>query len=381
MQQSQTKNTMLYLLACALNGQKAQKQRLENTDLDSLYNLCKEHLVTALVSSVLTEHIKEQPEQYAKWQKEQFGAVYRDINFAAERKKVISFLEQNAIWYMPLKGIVLSQYYPKPELREFADNDILFDCAYENEVERFMLSQGFRRKQTDSGHVMEYEKEPCFNFEMHRSLYHTNNTVFYEYYKDVKNILIKDEDNSYGYHFSDEDFYVFMVSHIYRHFRDNGVGIRSLADIYIYNKAKGDALDYEYIQTQLEKIECAEFENTVRDLAGKVFGCEQPPLSESERQLTDYFISSGAYGTKENALLNNMKKMTGNTDFSKKGRIKYWLHRLFDMEKYKQDYPRAYKTGIAIPFLIVFRFFRGLFKTDKLKKENENLKKMEENKE
>ena len=376
---NKTRLNLLYLLSCAANAQKVGKEKIENIDLDALYTLCKEHLVAALVSSVLLEHLKDKPEQYAKWQQEQLGALYRDMNFADERAKIVSFLEENGIWYMLLKGVVLKQYYPKPELREFADNDILFDADFEDEVDAFMLSRDFKRKQGDSGHVMEYEKEPCFNFEMHRSLYHTNNPVFYKYYEDVKSMLIKDDENKFGYHFSDEDFYIFMVSHMYRHFRDNGVGIRSLLDIYVYNNAKADTLNYDYIEAELEKIESAQFEKTMRLLAKKVFGGEKCELTEQEAGLVDYLFDSGVYGTRTNSLVNSMKKMTGDTDFSKKGRRKYWLHRLFDMNYYKQNYPRAYKTVVAIPFLIVFRFFKGLSKTDSLKAENERLKRMEEN--
>ena len=149
---------VLYLLSCAANRKKAEKNKIDNMDLDALYALCKEHSITALVSSVLTEHLKEKPEQYAKWSQEQMKALYRDMNFAAERAKILAFLEENGIWYMPLKGIVLKEYYPHPELREFADNDILFDESAAEKVEAYMLSVGYKRKQSDSGHVMEYEK-------------------------------------------------------------------------------------------------------------------------------------------------------------------------------------------------------------------------------
>ena len=369
---------VLYLLACAANGEKAEKNRIEAMDLDALYSLCKEHKITALVASVLTEHIKGESEQYTRWQQEQMKALYRDMNFAAERAKIIAFLEENGIWYMPLKGIVLKEYYSKPELREFADNDILFDETFAEQVEQFMLEGGYRRKQSDSGHVMEYEKEPCFNFEMHRALYHTNNPLFYSYYEDVKSRLLKDENNLYGYHFSDEDFYIFMVSHIYRHYRDNGVGIRNLLDIYIYNKVKEDGLDNAYIETELKKMEAATFEGQMRQLAQTAFGSGNPVFDEEQKQVLDYYFASGAYGTSEQAAKNHMKNLIGETDYSAKGRTKYWFKRAFNLKSCKQEFPRAYKTGIAIPFLIIYRCLRGLTKTDRLKAENERLKQMEQ---
>ena len=369
---------VLYLLSCAAKGQKAEKNRIDEMDLDALYSLCKEHSITALVSSVISEHLKDKPEQYSKWSQEQMKALYRDMNFEGERRNILAFLEENGIWYMPLKGVVLKNYYPKPFLREFADNDILFDEKYQTQVEEFMLSRGYKRKQSDSGHVMEYEKEPCFNFEMHRSLYHTNNPVFYDYYKDVKQKLIKDSGNDFGFHFSDEDFYVFMISHAFKHYRDNGVGIRTLLDIYIYNKAKGDSLDYSYIETELEKIESLEYENTMRELSGKAFGGMSQSFSEGEEEILTYYFKSGTYGSLSINMQNRFQKLTGESDFSSKGRIKYWFKRVFDLKQYKQDFPRAYKTGIAIPFLIIYRAFRGITKLGSLKKENEELKKLEE---
>ena len=368
---------VLYLLSCAANSKKADKNKIDTMDLDALYALCKAHSISALVSSVLLEHIKENREQYTKWSEEQMKALYRDMNFATERAKILAFLEENGIWYMPMKGIVLKDYYPQPELREFADNDILFDEAAAERVEAYMLSVGYKRKQSDSGHVMEYEKEPCFNFEMHRSLYHTNNPVFCDYHKDVKNRLLKDDGNRFGYHFSDEDFYVFMVSHAYRHYRDNGVGIRSLLDIYVYNKALGDTLNYNYIEEQLAGIDSLDFEKQMRTLACKAFGESKSTFSETEEKVLLYYFGSGTYGTEEQAAINHMKHLTGEADFSASGRRKYWLKRLFDLEQYKQDFPRAYKTKILIPFLILYRALRGLTKVGRLKEENQRLKDLE----
>lgn len=365
---------VLYLLSCAANSKKADKNKIETMDLDTLYALCKAHSISALVSSVLLEHIKEKREWYTKWSEEQMKALYRDMNFATERAKILAFLEENGIWYMPMKGIVLKDYYPQPELREFADNDILIDASRAGDVREFMFKNGYRAKDGDSGHVDEYEKEPCFNFEMHRALYHTNNPVFYDYYKDVKNRLLKDDGNRFGYHFSDEDFYVFMVSHAYRHYRDNGVGIRSLLDIYVYNKALGETLDYGYIEEQLANIDSLDFEKQMRALARKVFGESKPTFSEAEEKVLLYYFGSGTYGTDEQKMLNQMEHLTGEADFSASGRRKYWLKRLFDLEQYKQDFPRAYKTKILIPFLILYRALRGLTKVGRLKEENQRLK-------
>ena len=47
--------------------------------------------------------------------------------FEIERSAVFGELEKAGIWYLPLKGIVLGEYYPKTAMREMSDNDIFCD--------------------------------------------------------------------------------------------------------------------------------------------------------------------------------------------------------------------------------------------------------------
>lgn len=42
-----------------------------------------------------------------------------------ERSKIFAALENKGIWYLPLKGIVVRNCYPKVSMREMSDNDTL----------------------------------------------------------------------------------------------------------------------------------------------------------------------------------------------------------------------------------------------------------------
>lgn len=368
----------LYLLTCALNEEKAEAARINAMDLDALYAFCKEHSITALVASVLTAFIKNQPQQYDKWSQEQMKAVYRDINFAVERADILSFMEKNGIWYMPLKGVILKELYPNPSLREFADNDILFDEAFAEQVKDYMVAKGYSIKNYNKGHVDEYQKEPCYNFEMHKYLYYYKSPVYFEYYKDVKKRLKKDNNNQFGYHFSDEDFYIYIISHIYYHYCLGGTGLRALLDVYVFNEAKAAGADWDYIEQELTKIGCEPFEKNLRSLANKVISFSPAVLSEEENQTWNCLLLSGTYGTVDRKIQNRMKELTGKSDVSRSARIKYWFKRTFDMSIYKKYYPFAYKTKVLIPFVAVFRMLRGFTKLGKLKTENSVLKEIEQ---
>jgi hypothetical protein len=51
-----------------------------------------------------------------------------------------------------------------------------------------------------------YHKPPVLKFELHTALFGSAQAEpLYKYYADVKRLLVKDEGNGYGYHFSEED--------------------------------------------------------------------------------------------------------------------------------------------------------------------------------
>lgn len=136
---------------------------------------------------------------------------------------------------MPLKGAIIKEYYPVFGIRQMSDNDILFDEIRANDVWEIMVSLGYSAVKYNEGHRDDYQKPPFNHFEMHRVLFtESNNDIFSNYYKCVKNRLVKDEDNNYGYHFTNEDFYIYMIAHEYKHYSWGGTGIRSLLDTYVF---------------------------------------------------------------------------------------------------------------------------------------------------
>ena len=114
---------------------------------------------------------------------------------------------------------------------EDKDNDILYDGRYRERVRDILLERGFICDHFGKGPDDAYLKEPVYNFEMHHHLFlEANAGGFHSYYENVKDRLLKDEENAFGYHFRPEDFYLFMIAHEYKHFANGWTGVRSLAD-------------------------------------------------------------------------------------------------------------------------------------------------------
>ncbi len=111
-------NLMIEMISCALNG-KLLDPFSDDVNERSLFNLCQLHKVSALASLSLKN-------PGVMWNTAKNDSVRRTVLFDIEREQIFKLLEKNRIWYCPLKGIVLKDFYPEYGIREMVDNDILF---------------------------------------------------------------------------------------------------------------------------------------------------------------------------------------------------------------------------------------------------------------
>ena len=346
---------MIYLTTCALKGETPDKARVEEMDLSALYEVCQMHILTACVAYAL-EKAGVQDHEFTQAKEK---AIRKNILMDADRAKILKRLEAEKIWYMPLKGALLKDWYPKLGMRQMSDNDILCDGTKRERIRDIMLELGFTCEHFGKGNDDAYFRQPVCRFEMHNELFHAGQIGnLHKYYDDVKTRLIKDEDSEYGYHFRMEDFYLYITAHEYKHFAGSGTGVRTLVDTYVFLHKFGDSLDQEYLSSELSKLGIADYEKKNRELAMKVFTQEQ--LTDEEKKLLDYYILSGIYGTVEFNIENSMER---NGQGSK---LRFVLHRLFPpMERIKVFWPFFYKHKWLIPVLWIYRPFRGLIRNRK----------------
>ncbi len=340
---------MIALVSCAVNSTVPQEADIRAMNLPAVYAIAERHMLSAAVAMAL---------ESAGWKGARSTqvisrAVRRAAQFEAAAKALFQKLEEVGIWYMPLKGSVIKDCYPKVGMREMADHDILFDADRAENVKAIMESLGFEVRHFGTGNHDCYYKEPIFNFEMHRALFGPSHEErLYEYYKDVQGRLRGD---GYEKHLSPEDFYIYMIAHEYKHYSAGGTGLRSLLDTYVYVRCCGERLDMHYIQAEAEKLGISDFETANRSLAQHMFTGEE--LTAADQEMLDYILSSGTYGTIEHRVSNKVRKLGGGL----RGKGKYLLSRMFlPMESIKSAYPFFYKHKILLPVFFFYRIGKGL---------------------
>ena len=132
---------MIYLAACALNFEIPQKEILAKMNFNCVYKMAAKHSMQAITFIALESFIAENEDNknlidsqlLSKWKVVKSKVVHRNVLFDDERRKIIDFMEENGIWYMCMKGIVMQEYYAKLGMRQMCDNDILFDPSKRKE--------------------------------------------------------------------------------------------------------------------------------------------------------------------------------------------------------------------------------------------------------
>ncbi len=355
---TETLQALLYLTGCAVNGIVPQKERIQTADLNAVFSLSdRQSLLTLTHYAVARAFGGSLPNEanLQEWDVNNQLLTYRSLLMNEDLSRLLDYLEKNGIWYMPMKGAVLQYMYPTPETRQKTDFDVLFDNDHQHKVLQWFVDNGYEAESFGTMLHDKYIKKPFFCFEMHRALlWYSPGTKWAEYYDNVETRLIPDTDKTFGRHFSDEDFYIHVVTHGYRHHIYAGIGIRFLLDCYLLVKNNGKSMDWDYVDKELALIGISDFEKKVRHLCQALFSHPEAlrldSLTQEESDFLEPFVLAGTHGSSEMLVRNRVQNN------STKQKIKYAWSRLFPNREFMlYNYPFFRRHLWLLPAGYVYR--------------------------
>ena len=288
--------------------------------------------------------------------------------FELERMKK-AFLEEK-IDFIVLKGAILKEYYPSPEMRPMGDIDMLIKIDQYDKISAIMKELGFKEL-PPSNYEFKWSKGQVL-VELHKRLTAPTNRDFCRYYGDGWKLAIPVEDTT-EYTYSREDYFVYLFMHFTRHYRDAGIGLLHLIDIYLYLEKHND-MDEEYLLRELNELRLAEFFENVKRTVEACF--KGGTTDEKTDIILKRIVASGSYGTKSSLIVAVGAKNTQNTKSKKNVRIALFWNRVF--MPYKDMCVRhkiLRKAPFLLPFFWIYRIFEVLFvNKETLKREIDNLK-------
>ena len=208
------------LLGLYLNKKEDPSFVINQNELSFFIKLSKHHSLTALLYQALVKtKVDVDKEVLVRLEQYYLANLRKSVLFDKERNELLTYLKENKIEYLSLKGIIIKNYYLDPYTREFADNDILFEDKGSALIRDFFKARKYTVELYKKSNHDVYIKNPFFNFEMHRALLFPNedNAKNVEYFKDY--LTNSPKKDNYEHYLTNENFYIYFLAHSYKHYQ------------------------------------------------------------------------------------------------------------------------------------------------------------------
>lgn len=335
------------LIAYVIDGVDPKLEKDMSIDHDALYAFSKSHSVDN-IAGIALKKLNIMPPQYEKaYEKAYKISRAREATQELETQDIIEELECRGIKHMLLKGSVMKNLYPSPELRSMCDVDILYDTAHLVELEEIMTERGYELKEASGtgGINVSYVRKPFMNIEFHGVLMDSDIPLYNAYFGNDFEHTVADKGCRVKY--PDEDFFVFMMAHLAKHYFHGGTGIRSLADIWLFLRKK-PSLDMKAVREKLKIIRLDKFTDIIIGVNGVLFDGKEPTAQQSD--IINYIFHSGTYGTAQHHSAEGIKQIS---------KRQYVLKRLFpDREFMSINYPAVKKCALLLPLFWLIRLVK-----------------------
>lgn len=356
MNTTETGKYIVHLIISLLKDQKPM-EKPEHIAFDDIYQMSVRHNVCVMTLTAIDRlTVKPDDELYRQWDQRRSASIAQGIIQLSERDQLFKKLEDKRIDYLPLKGCLLKEMYPKSEYREMSDLDILIRPESQEDVKDLMESSGYITENYGIKKDDSYRKPPFMHVEMHHQL--LEDVIISQ--MDITDSFLLDPfkyahqiNNSGRFELSPEDMYIYLMVHNAKHYIRKGTGIRQFIDFIVYEQSRN--IDKNYVDKRLDEIGLEWFKRSTDELLECWVNGTDIPAELEEMQNTIY--SSGSYGSTESRIRINMKNASGN----EVSVSRYLRYRFFPPYRImKASYPVLRRNPWLLPAVWFYRIsFKG----------------------
>ncbi len=351
----------LSLVSSVLNDTEAPLP-YENCSLESIKRIADETRMDAIFDEAVLMlskkySVSDELLSYAKNNLNHW--IYIDTAMKYEIENLLKCFDKEQIYNLPMKGYFLKNDYPNPFDRSIADYDILFDINDIDSIKNIFKQNGYKFKKNDDQQY-HFVKAPFMYIEMHRSLLKKDNINYSLLENQLEKAKVRDG-YSYSKEMTLEDYYIYMLLHSAKHFSEGGIGIRMIADEYVFYKKYSDQLNQKYLSEQFEKLGITLFEKRLRDISLKWFSPDSSITDFDD--VEEFILMSMTLGRVDVAVMSEMERRRVNTKTGrKKSRFVNFISSLFPNKTYMANkYSFVEKMPILLPYSWACMWCRRIF--------------------
>ena len=365
---SERDRTLARLMLYALVGRKVPCP--QGTEGEELFRAAKRQEIASLLFVSFEENAEDLI--WLRFRDAFYAMQRRDLLLAHERENVYAAFVKAGIGYLPLKGAVLSAWYPLPGMRHMSDCDILLDESQADAAQAVMFSLGYSEKgKHGADHHDVYLKPPCYVYELHRTLFET----FYDEHDAFADAYARAVEVGEGRReMTMQDLCAYQVAHFKKHLYHAGCGVRHLADLFIIRRHFGDAFDLSALEAHLQDIGLGGILPQALSVCDALLS--DTPLSDEGAQMLSVLCEGGVYGTYQR-LLTQSREADGLT--GRGGYMRYLRRRVFPpFAVMKEKYPVLRRHPILLPICYLRRITHVWRRRREIRKECRTVKELRE---
>ncbi|MBQ8163551.1 MAG: nucleotidyltransferase family protein [Clostridia bacterium] len=349
---------LISLISSVINSKKPENAP-PCVDFNKVFAIAKGHRVLELLAAGV-DMLDEKPSEpiLKELKKAKMHGALRSSFQDDVLNGMLDACAKNNVDILPLKGSVMKELYPHSSLRNMCDLDLLVRKEDLEKAGKLLEDLGLTFEKYGE-HDVTYKMEPYVSVELHFLVTDTHASLSSaKYYENIWNIAKPRADIKNHYYLEKNDYYVSLIEHMCKHYRNGGCGIKAFIDIYLYNEKYKDELDREYINRTLDIFGMREFSDHALALAYKWFGGGAG--DELSDEMERYVIAGLAFGTTDvyQAASHSRSKKRGESV----GKFSYIIKRIFPpYYSMCYGYPKLKRFPFLLPFMWVHRWFYQIF--------------------
>lgn len=303
---------LLHLLGAYINKEKPEI--LPDADWGKLMDLARIHNL----SGVLGYMAMRWPICPAPELRSSLRSLCLSTMAVCAKRKVLAeqlseFLAQERIDHLFLKGYILRELFPVPELRTFGDIDLVIRPEDRTRCHEKMLEWGY---------AVKADWEPVYSY--------TRGDEYYEIHTQIMEVDVSERADYRGYfqqlwdhavpmgafrwQLAPEYHFLYMLTHIAKHVVGSGAGIRMYLDVAVFAQHHARSLAWDWVRAELKAMELTGFANTVLTLVEENLGVPSPiglyPLEEETKaEFLELTMRGGIFGRSgQDSGINSLKQ-------------------------------------------------------------------------
>lgn len=368
---------LVKFLSKAIRNQNSHILYSNDIDWESIFYEAKKHDVQTLLYPVFKEFCMKYDNNnilLSTWRKSALMEGVNQLQQIEEAAQIIKHLNIANISVIALKGLILRNLYPKPELRTMTDVDLLVQNKDLKHATAILLQRGYFKEGISGKHIS-FQNENYLTVELHNSLFG------YE----IKNILKFDKEV-----WSNTDYteicgipvlslkpkaqLIHLCLHMATHFICGGFGLRQLCDLTLFVERFGENIDWTSFCNKLKDLGIEKFTNVIFLICNKLLEMELPYYIDecTSNDFTyislfvDDILNGGTFG-KSTMSRAKTSIWVRNSLYSRKYKYNSFINYLFlllfpPFETLSQNYSYCKRSRFLIPIAWIHRLTFGIFR-------------------